>query len=334
MAWIDGYFMTTDGEFLIVTELTDPTQVNPLKYGSAEADPDPVVGLLRLRNEIYAINRHTIEVFDNVGGSLFPFARVEGAQIQKGAIGTQACCVFMDAIAFLGSGRNEAPALYLGVNAGAQKISTQDIDDILLDYTEAQLSQVKLEAKNEKNHRYLYVHLPDKTLVYDATGSQAMQQQVWFVLTSTVVGFAQYRARNMVWCYDKWIVGDTQSNGIGYLTDTVGSHWGQIVRWEFGTPIVYNEGRGAIFSQLELVALPGRVAIGTNPMISTSYSVDGMSWSQDRAIRVGTTGNTSKRLVWFQQGSMRHWRVQRFRGDSQARLSFVRLEAQLEQLAW
>jgi hypothetical protein len=74
VVWVDGYFMTTDGEFLVVTELTDPTQVNPLKYGSSEVDPDPVVALLKLRNEVYALNRNTIEVFDNVGGALFPFA--------------------------------------------------------------------------------------------------------------------------------------------------------------------------------------------------------------------------------------------------------------------
>jgi hypothetical protein len=82
VVWVDGYFMTTDGEFLIVTELSDPTQVNPLKYGSSEVDPDPVVALLKLRNEIYALNRNTIEVFDNVGGDLFPFARIAGAQVQ------------------------------------------------------------------------------------------------------------------------------------------------------------------------------------------------------------------------------------------------------------
>ena len=33
MIWVDGYFMTTDGQYLIVTELNDPTQVDPIKYG-------------------------------------------------------------------------------------------------------------------------------------------------------------------------------------------------------------------------------------------------------------------------------------------------------------
>jgi hypothetical protein len=334
VVWVDGYFMTTDGEFLVVTELSDPTQVNPLKYGSSEVDPDPVVALLKLRNEIYALNRNTIEVFDNVGGDLFPFQRIEGAQVQKGVVGTFACCVYVEAIAFLGSGRNEAPGIYLGANGNANKISTQEIDEILLQYTEAQLSTVKMEARNDKSHQHLYIHLPDRTLVYDAAATQELGQQVWFTLTSSTVGFSQYRARDMVYAYDKWLVGDPQSNNVGFLVDNIGTHWGQIVYWEFGTLIVYNESNGAIFNELELVSLTGRVALGIDPIISTSYSVDGMAFSQERPLRVGTTGNTTKRLAWFQQGHMRNWRIQRFRGNSQAHLSFARLEAQIEPLAY
>jgi len=333
VVWVDGYFMTTDGEFLIVTELSNPLSVNPLKYGSSEVDPDPVVALLKLRNEIYALNRHTIEVFDNVGGELFPFKRIDGAQIQKGAIGTQGCCVFIERIAFLGSGRNEAPGIYVGAAATVQKISTQEIDNVLLNYTEAQLALVKLEARNDKAHQHLYVHLPDRTLVYDASASEALGSPVWFILTSTVVGFSQYRARNIVWCYDTWLVGDPQTNAIGYLEQDTGHHWGQQVRWEFGTLIVYNESNGAIFNRLELVSLTGSVAIGSNPQISTSYSVDGKTYSQARSISVGTIGS-NKRLTWFQQGHMRNWRIQRFRGDSDAHISFIRLEAQIEPLAF
>jgi hypothetical protein len=334
VVWVDGYFMTTDGEFLVVTELTDPTQVNPLKYGSSEVDPDPVVALLKLRNEVYALNRNTIEVFDNVGGALFPFARIDGAQIQKGVVGTFACCVFEETIAFLGSGRNEAPGLYLGANGMAKKISTQEVDEILLQFTEAQLATVKLEARNDRAHQHLYIHLPDRTLVFDAAASQTLQDFVWFTLTSTVVGFAQYRARNMVYAYDKWLVGDPQSSNIGHLVDTIGSHWGEQVRWEFGTLIVYNEGKGAIFHDMELVSLTGRVALGIDPQISTSYSVDGLSYSQEKFIKVGTIGNTTKRLAWFQQGHMRNFRIQKFRGDSDSHVSFVRLEAKIEGLAY
>jgi hypothetical protein len=334
VVWVDGYFMTTDGEFLIVTELSDPTQVNPLKYGSSEIDPDPVVALLKLRNEIYALNRNTIEVYDNVGGDLFPFQRIEGAQIEKGVVGTHACCVYLESIAFVGSGFNEAPGVYLGGNAKASKISTQEIDQILLEFTEAQLSTIKIEARNDKAHEHLYIHLPDRTVVFDASATQDLGQPVWFVLTSSLVGLSKYRAQNLVWCYDKWLVGDPTTTNVGYMVRNISSHYGQKVRWEFGTTIVYNEGRGAIIQNLELVGLTGSAAYGVEPTINTSYSTDGQTYSQQKFINAGLTGQRAKRLVWFQQGWMRNWRIQRFQGTSDAHMSFARLEAQIEPLAY
>lgn len=332
--WVDGYFMTTDGTYLIVTELNDPYSVNPLKYGSAEADPDPIKAVLKLRNEVYALNRNTVEVFGNIGGDFFPFQRIEGAQIQKGCVGTHAACVFVDAAAFVGSGRNESPSIYLGANASAIKIATMEIDQILSMYTEDQLSTCLVESRNDRAHQHLYVHLPDRTIVYDAAASQQLQEPVWFHLTSSIGGFSKYRAQNFVWCYNKWLCADPTTSSHGYLVENVSSHYGAEVRWEFGTIVVYNEGRGAIFHELELVALTGRVALGDDPTISTCYTTDGETWSQPRMIKVGKIGDRNKRLVWLQQGHMRNWRIQRFNGDSKSHLSFARLEARIEPLAY
>jgi hypothetical protein len=332
VVWVDGYWMTTDGEFLVVTELGNPLAVNPLKYGSSEADPDPVVALLKVRNEVYALNDHTIEVFDNVGGDLFPFARNEGAQIQKGAAGTFACCVYMEAIAYVGAARNEPPGVYIGGNANATKISTQEVDEILTGFSEAELALIKVEARMDRNHQLLYIHLPDRTLVFDGAASEALQQPIWSTLSTSIAGFQEYRARNMTWCYDRWIVGDTQGASLGTLTDTISSHWGQRVRWEFGTVIIYNEAKGALLYELELVSLTGSVDLNVDPQISTSYTVDGLTWSQDRFISAGMIGNRQKRLTWYRQGMMRKWRAQRFRGDSSAHISPIRLEVRPEPL--
>ena len=332
LVWVDGYFMTTDGEFLIVTELNNPLAVNPLKYGSAEADPDPVVALLKVRNEVYALNRHTIEVFDNVGGELFPFSRIDGAQIQRGAIGTNTCCVYLDAIAFMGSGRNESVSIWMGANGQSMKLSSREIDEILSEYTEAQLSTAVMEAVSYKSHNFLYIHLPNRTIVYDGGASKELGVPVWFVLTSGVGSTGQYRARNFVWCYNKWLVGDPTSTSHGYIDSTISTHYGNAVAWEFGTQIIYNESRGAILYSLELVSLTGRVAVGTEPQISTSYSIDGLTYSQERFAKVGASGNTTKRIVWLQQGSMRNWRIQRFKGTSDAHISMARLEAVIEPL--
>jgi hypothetical protein len=192
---------------------------------------------------------------------------------------------------------------------------------------------VRLESRVDQSHKLLYVHLPDRTIVYDHAASEVLNQRVWFTLVSTVDDTAQYLANGFVWCYDRWIVGDPVNARIGALDSMISSHWGDKVRWEFVTPIVYSESRGVIFHELELVALTGRVALGDDPRISTSYSTDGMLWSQDKYISAGKLGDRLKRLVWWQQGVMRDWRVQRFRGDSDAHISVLRLEARIEPLA-
>jgi hypothetical protein len=331
--WVDGYFMTTDGLYLVVTELNDPFSVNPLKYGSSEADPDPIVALMKVKNEVYALNRNTIEVFNNVGGSLFPFQRVEGAQVQRGVVGTNACCLFMDTIAFLGGGRNESVGVWV-ISAGiAEKVSSREMDQILADYTEAELSLVHLESRVNKDFRQLYIHLPDQTLVFDGASTAKAGTPVWYILTTSIVEKAEYRAQNFIWIYNRWIVGDTKSVNFGYLTDTLSSHWGELNGWEFSTVIVYNESRGLIFHELELIALTGNAIFGADPSIWTSYTEDGRTWSQERVCKAGLTGVRGKRLSWLRQGRMRQWRAQKFRGTSDAQLAIARLEARIEPLA-
>lgn len=339
--WVDGYTMTTDGTSLIVTDLNDPTSVNPLAYGSSEIDPDPVKGLFKLHNEVHALNRYTVEVFNNRGvpngGGKFPFERNEGATISRGVVGTYAAATYTvgetDVIAFLGSGRNEAPSIWVGVNAASTKIATREIDTLIQRYTEEQLSTVVMESRLNKGHYHLYVHLPDITMVYDAKASEVLQKPVWFLLTSSITGMSQYRARNLVWCYNDWHVADPTTTNYGRYTDMTGEHYGEKVYWRFGTSILYNAGMGAIINQIELVCLPGRVAFGVDPVVWTSYSLDGETWSQEKPCKAGKQGNRTNRLTWRQQGRMSNYRMQRFRGTSDAHLSFPRLEVQLEALS-
>jgi len=327
-----GYALSTDGTYLIVNELTDRTQVNPLKYGSAESDPDPILGVSELLNEAYAFGRYTIEVFENVGGDGFPFSRIEGAQVPRGVIGTHAVCKFADTFAFVGSARDEAPSVYLMAPGSSQRISTREIDQILLRYTEAQLALMTVEAKVDKGHNWLMLHLPDTCWVYDLNATKVVQEPVWFELNSAIVGLATYRARNLVWCYDRWISGDPTASTLGTFSDAHGEHYGDVVGWDFGTLVLYNESRGAIVLEMELVALTGRVAAGANPVVWTSYSLDGETWSQERPVSAGRQGERGKRLAWRNLGKMRNYRVQRFRGTSDCHVSFARLEAQFEAL--
>jgi hypothetical protein len=335
--WIDGYWLVTDGSTVAASELTDPNTFNATKYGGTDR-PDPIQCLLKVQNELHVVSRSFIDVFQNVGGAGFPFQRVNSAVITKGAVGRRAAAVFNNAVAFVGGGNtggtSEAPSVWIGRNAQTVKISSREIDNLLLQYTTAQLATIHLEVIFDRGSEFLYMHLPDRTMVYDATASAAAGQPVWCILVTAIDGFSQYRAINIIRFNDAWMVGDPLSSSIGVWSTEVSTHWGSDVRWEFSTQMIRNEGRGAIIHELELVGLTGVVASGIEPQVATSYSVDGKVWSQDRSIKSGKIGETTKRLRWFQQGTWRNYRIQRVRGDSGSRLSALRLEAQVEPLAY
>lgn len=332
--WVDGYFMTTDGENLVVTELNDPTAVDPLKYGSSEVDPDPIKAIVKLRNEVYAVNRYTIEVFSNVGGAGFPFQRISGAQVTRGAVGTHAATEFNETIAFVGGGKQESIGVFQAAGGSSAKISTREIDEILSGYSEAQLAEILVEARRDKANAILMIHTPGATLCYDAGASEALQQPVWYKLSSGVGYDNQYRARHHVWCYGQWLVGDAISANLGRLDRNTQSQWGETVTWEFGTPIVYNEAKGAIVHGLELVGLTGSGVLGNTAKVSVEYSDDGQVWSQPKYVSVDAQGSRASRLRWMKQGMLRQRRMFRFRGDSTGPVAVARLEADLEPLAW
>jgi Phage stabilisation protein len=338
--FIDGYFALTDGEFIYLTDILDPFTILPDAYGSSEVDPDPILSLQNLSNELYALNRYTIEVFYNSGQGNFPFNRINGAQIHRGTIGTDANCVFKEGVqeylAFMGGGKNEDMGIYLCLKGGSgKKISTSEIDIVINSFSETELSNSLLESRTTRDHNFLYVHLPDRTLVYDGMASKYAESPIWFILSSSIVpsqSYSKYRARNFVIAYGETTCGDPTTSNVGKLNYNMSNQYGDKIGWTFQTPIVYNETRGAIFHEIELEALTGSTELGLNPVIFTDSSQDGIMWSNPRSINAGTKGQRDKRLTWFKQGRMRKKRIQRFYGSSDAHLSISRLQSIIEGL--
>jgi hypothetical protein len=329
MLWIDGYTMTTDGTSIIVTELSDPTSVLPLKYGSAEEDPDMVTGLIKARDEAYALGQYTIQVFQNVGGNGFPFQTVKGASIPVGCVGPTAKCLYADSFAFVGSARNEAVGVYLAGSGSATRISSRAIDDELAKVADP--TTIILENRTSRAERRLFVHLPDKSLVFLMNATKILGEPVWYVAQSGIA--KPYRLRHAVEAYGKTYVGDTESAQLGELTDTVSTHFGEAAEWGFDVGLLYNQAKGGIVHSIELVGLPGRAPQGVEGTAWLSMTRDGQNFSIERGIPMGKRGHTSIRLQWRPRTNFRNWIGFRFRGNSAAMPGFAACEADVSPLA-
>jgi stabilization protein len=333
MLWIDGYWMTTDGTSIVVTELNNPFSVNPSKYGSSEEDPDPIVALRKVRGEVYAVNTNTIENFQNVGGNGFPFQRNSGALIPTGSVGTHASAYFIETFAFVGCARNEALSVYLAGNGEAISISTPQIDREIARLTDAEKVLIEMESRVETAEQRLLIHLPSKTLVYYRQASAQAGTPIWTILASGKGCELPYDGKHLALADGRWLMGNADGN-VGYLDNTVETHFGNVAGWRFDTAFLYNGSRGGIIKSAELVGLPGRAPFTElNPTVFLSVTRDGATWSVERAISMGAFGERRKRVQWRPKLRFSNYVGFRFRGSNTSIASWARLEADIEPLA-
>jgi len=330
--YLDGRFITTDGSYIVLTELSDPYSVDPLKYGSAEVSPDAIVGLNHIRGEMNALGSGTIENFRNVGGAGFPYQRNDGALIVKGAAGTHAFCYFLETYAFVGGAPNTAPSVWLAGGGDAVNISTPEVDDALAALSAEDLALVELESREEKNEQRLILHLPDRSLMFLYQTSQASKEPVWCELRSGVNNDGAYPLRHLVLTGGRW-VGGTADGKIGYLDDTVETLFGDERGWRFDTLLIYNQSKGGIINALELVGITGNAPFGKVPMIFFSYTYDGRTWSNEKGIESGRFGERKKRCEIRPGWGFRNYMGLRMRGAGNGRQAWASLQAEIEGLA-
>jgi hypothetical protein len=336
VVWIDGYFIYTDGNYLVQSELTDPTKFDPNAYGSSIADPDPIRGVTKLRNELYAINRYSTEIFQDVGvnsatGQGFAFQRIPGALINVGCVGPRSKCKIGDGFCVVGGARTDSTSVWYIEGSQAVKVATREIEIILAEYTEQQIKDhCNTDNLTYYIHEFLIIYLPNHTLVWDQAASQAMKTPVWHIWSTSTDGNGPFRGQNAVYIYNKWIFGDSIDGTIGYWDETVNTHYGQAVGWRIDTQFVYNESKGFIINWAELVGLSGRYPDYNGQTISMSKTKDGLNWSDEKFISIGKAGDYTKRLRWRRLGIARNYMGLRFKGCSNYPITFARLEVDIK----
>ena len=320
--WVDGYTMTTDGTSIVVTELANNNSVEPLKYGSAEEDPDMVTGLARVRGEVLVTGRYTIEFLQNIGGNGFPFRVIDGATIPYGCVSASAKCAFIESLAFVGSARNEALGVYITGSGTASKISSRALDRELAKLPDP--SVIEVEARTYLDERRLLVHLPDKTWVFYHDASQRAETLLWSITNN--------KARHAVEMNGEFYVGNYEGIQVGKLVHDSATIFGEVQEWAFTTGFISNEGKGFIVKAVELIGLPGNIVSG-EAKIFMSLSRDGVTYGQERVINAGKPGERNKRLQWRPMMHVSNYAIVKFRGFDQSLPGFTRLDLDVEGLA-
>lgn len=329
VVFLDGYFVFTDGEFIFPAELSDPTTFDPLKYGSAEIDPDAIVALQVVRNELHALGARTIEVYQNVGGVGFPFQRVSGGVITKGCVGRYACVEMEDGLFFVGAGKGEAPGVYMGGGGQSRKVSSDEIDKVLEGYSPAQLASITVDTYSANGQYFALINLPDQTLAFDLWGSVKGQRELWHY--RGINGNA-WGCSSPVRVYGRWIGGDPTTGRLCEIEDEIATEYGQVVEREFSTPLGFIEGQSFVTHELKMHGATAEKSVGKDPQISISQSVDGVTFGQERWAATGRRGRYGFMPIWRKIGYTEQHMSFRFRMIADTFYSPSRLDGRIEPL--
>lgn len=328
----DGYYIFSDtsGESWRISELNDPTSLNPLDFGTAESDPDLIVSPHVNRNELYICGEKTIEPFQNIGGSGFPFLKIAGGVIPVGVHAKFSLVNVGAGFAFIGGGENERAGIYY-FSGIASKISTHAIDNALQDYTKAEIAQSFAYSYSMDGEQFVCFTLPKTTFVYQLSASQLSGRHIWFERKSgTGANQTRSRINSLVKAYDKLLVGDT-SGTIGYLDSATFTEYGNAFSSIFSTQAFDADGIAFFVSEIEATCESGVGLSGeSSPAIHMDYSDDGgKTWTSLGERSLGAIGEFSKRQIWRRLGRVPRFRVFRFRISDPVKRVVIKLEADI-----
>lgn len=322
--WIAGYYFLTDGEYLYHTELADEMAIAPLAFATSEFSPDPTLGVGKTSdNKAIVFNRYTTEYFANTGASNFAFSLLQGRSIKIGIVATHAKCELNQNWYICGGRKEGALGIHVLGIGSVQQISTRSIDKMLSKYTEKDLANMSMESRIQDGNSFVYVHLPDETLLFNETiAASAGLDNAWSVLNRGTGG-DPWRGINGVFepRLGKWVYGDKIDLRIGILDDLVTTQYGQMCEWVLYTPFMYLE--DVSIDSLNIETIPGESGSDDATMF-VSLTYDGATYGHELTELYGTPGNRNKRYIVNRLGYVRNWVGFKLRGVSLARMAFGR----------
>ena len=300
ITWFKGIYVMTDGESLSHTDINNEFSISPLKYSSSEFASDKILAVANDgRDQIVAFNRFSTEYFyfdASVPTGTSVLVSLTRAANRIGIVGTY-CHALIDGMFFiLGGRKEESPSVHI-LNAGQEThIASREIDKIIAEYTETELKDVVLESRVVDRDKFLIIHLPNETLIYNHTiGMKVGPESAWSYVKSGVDTDEPWRAKFGV--FDpratKWIYGDMLENKLGYLNQEVASQYGEQVECITYTPIM-NGMETLSLNWFEINTIPGFVT--TDMTCSHSFSQNGVTFEQEYSTLISEKNNYNTRF--------------------------------------
>ncbi len=290
-------FTTTGINAFQISALLDPTTYDALDVASVEGITGNLVCAKAFRGECWMFKQFSTEVYRDSGSGGFPFIPIGSATMQRGCAAKRSVAVDSDYIAWLGDDR----IIYVAKDYLPIKKSTFAIEKDIETY--ATISDAEGFIYTEEGHKFYVLTFPteDVTWVLDLT------TDLWHERES--YGYGRWRATSYAFFNGRNLVGDFQTGKIYQLNLDTYTENGTLMQRIATTPPIFADTNRIIFDRLQVTFDAGQGLLsgqGSIPYAMLRFSDDGgFTWSNERVVSIGLTGEYKNRAVWRRLGQAR-----------------------------
>lgn len=289
-----------------------------LDFEDAEFQTDIITKVFNNLNQLYVFGINTIEIYQTIVTSGFPFQRIVGGTIEIGCRAPNSVVSFNGGMAFIGGSSNQRPGVYFGLGSSFQKISTSSVDILIQNNTDQEIFDARAFVYSQNGNSFLVITIRENTLVYDSTTSQLAGRPQWHERQSGItsaIGFKAWRAAHGLLAYGKILVGDNATGMVGSLEFQCKTEFGLPVERYFTTQPFISNVQSTFAHEIELDMQTGVGLINEpEPKMLMSYSDDGGNLFNNPVPRgYGKIGEYTKRVRWTRGGRFPVSRMYLFR---------------------
>tara|TARA_R100000951_G_scaffold56942_2_gene47810 strand:- start:3372 stop:4781 length:1410 start_codon:yes stop_codon:yes gene_type:complete len=329
IVWADFRFVLTDGEYLFQSSLLDEEEYEPLDFSGSDFQPDKILGVgLNDDNELISFGALTTEYFQNIGQDNFSYTRIQLKAVKAGIAGTHCKAEYKDKWYSLTRRSNTQHHFSVIQSGSSESITSREIEKVLSEYTGEQLANTVIEVFTKDAITWMIAHLPGKTLAYNESIAKAHGVDLaWSILKTDVYGDLDYRGKDMIYDprFSKWCIGDKRDDKIGFLDDSVCTHYSEIVEGLMYTPILDMETLS--INSLKLKTIPG-ISHDSDATVFISRTDDMRIYGKEHIEQYGVKFDYSKNFTVRNLGYVRSETGFKIRTASRSRMAFTRLDVE------
>jgi len=309
VGYIDGYFVFTEpgSQRWWQSELLEGTSVDPTEFASAEGDPDDLVSLIVDHREVWLFGTNSTEVWYDVGGADFAFARIQGAFMENGCAATYSVAKLDNSVFWLGKDNRGKGIVYRANGYVPQRVSNHAIEYAISTYSD--ISDAIAFTYQDGGHSFYFLTFPTG----NATWCFDVATNLWHergYMTPASGAINRHRANCHMFYNGKHVVGDHENGKLYSMSLDVFDDDGDLQKWLRAwraLPPGANNLNRTFQHQLQIDCETGVGLVtgqGSDPQVSLRWSDDGgHTWSNEHWRSMGAIGEYGKRVIYRRLGA-------------------------------